>query len=381
LAYGLIHFGDGNSLLYQFNFSILLEMDIGVDYYKVLEIDQSTSTQEVRRLYRKILDKCQQEKTQPSREVRFAFEILSHPEKRAEYDTLRKARDEDVIYLDENVLFQKMGMINQVYDQTPETGKHTKMLRGKDIVVEVPITLTEAYQGGQKELNVEVKYPCRTCAIECVRCKGTGKIMAFKAVLGEYKQKIETPCNPCKSVGYTFRDNYKLCAECKGASCLVQTKRLFFKIHPGIETDTTHTLARYGEQVIRGIPGDLIIKIKVNSEDPRIERAGDNLRIRLEIPFIKTITGAKYSLSLPNGEMVEIDTLKCFNEVLNPFKLYVLSEKGMPVYDPVSKSVIGYGNAIVQFVVDYPKYPENLKDLQSIEDQFNNVFGNPGLDR
>jgi DnaJ-class molecular chaperone len=104
-------------------------------------------------------------------------------------------------------------------------------------------------------------------------------------------------------------------------------------------------------------------------------RINENLKLTLLIHFVKTITGSIYKITLPSQEILTLNT-KDFNEIINPTKLFILKNKGMPVYNIESKSIISYGDLFIQFNVIYGKLKSNISndDIAKIEHFFSKIY-------
>jgi curved DNA-binding protein len=167
------------------------------DYYKILGVDKSATSKEIKKAYRKLAAKYHPDKTQGDKaaeekfkEVNEANEVLSDSEKREKYDTLganwqaydqaggdwrqyaqqQQPGGQNTHYYegDPSEFFGGQGSDNgfssffeQFFGGRGTGGfsngnqRSSRGFTGSDIEAELPITLLEAYQGGKRtfELN------------------------------------------------------------------------------------------------------------------------------------------------------------------------------------------------------------------------------------
>ena len=150
------------------------------DYYGVLGVSRSASSDEIKKAYRRLARKYhpdvskEKDAEEHFKAVNEAYDILSDPQKRAAYDQLGSFRggqdfrpppdwgarfgqggfgQADLGGMDFADLFSQMfGMGAGAGSQRRGTGG----LRGRDVEARLQVTLEEAYSGGEHRLNIAV---------------------------------------------------------------------------------------------------------------------------------------------------------------------------------------------------------------------------------
>lgn len=199
------------------------------DYYKILGIDKTASTQDIKKAYRKLAreyhpdSKSQTADKDKFRDITEAYDILTDPDKRIRYDqgqmdaswftdqglnnikdifekTYRKATKEqpkkeptqDNQTKSKN-RFSFSDMFNSFVDSV-SSRKETKEQAApginavaKDIHQDITITLEEAYTGTRKKLSIPKENTCVLCGGKgeigtqsCRNCYGEGQVRKHK---------------------------------------------------------------------------------------------------------------------------------------------------------------------------------------------------------
>lgn len=111
--------------------------------------------------------------------------------------------------------------------------------KAKPKLIEINITLEEAFNGCMKTINHKRQRTCEKCegkggkdVKQCPKCKGR-KIVERLVQLGPgmYSQSQE-PCSECRATGEII-DEKTRCTECKGKKTIEKDKVLEVSIEPG----------------------------------------------------------------------------------------------------------------------------------------------------
>jgi molecular chaperone DnaJ len=288
------------------------------DYYEVLGVNRSAGAQELKSAYRKLAREFHPDRNRedPQASERFkeaseAYAVLSDPEKRELYDRLGHAGVggtgagaggfgfDPTIFADFSDLFGDLFGFSGARDR--QTG-------GSDLVYRMEITLKNAAFGVEAPIVVsrlERCEPCKGSGAEpgsrpttCPACGGRGRQRISQGFL-----MITRPCPNCGGDGKVIE---KPCRECRGDGRSRGSRKLEIRIPPGVETGSRLRLAGEGDAgPTGGPPGDLYVVLTVLPQDP-FERKGDDLVLRLDLPFPTLVLGADVSVPTLEGEPATI---------------------------------------------------------------------------
>ena len=269
-----------------------------MDFYKLLGVSPTASKEDIKKAFREKAKKYHPDLNPKNQElfkkIIEAYETLTDDNKRREYDLKRKSN------------FVKNRIEEELKDFL--NIKNNKKLKGKDIKRTIFITLKEGFEGSYKKISYTKKKICPNCdgrgttansfLQKCSSCKGSGSIK---------KWLINIPCIKCKGKGYLIINPCEYC----GGEGLIRTEvEKSFYIPPGIQENHVIKLEEDGNEVYKGIPGDLLIKIKFNkSKDIKIKDKDIYRELKLpkekakagEYIFIKNFKNETISIKLPEN--------------------------------------------------------------------------------
>ncbi|MFI5035434.1 MAG: J domain-containing protein [Acidimicrobiales bacterium] len=287
------------------------------DLYAVLEVGHDASADDLKRAYRRLARQYHPDANpgDPAAEARFkevsqAYEILSDPERRANYD--RFGADvgagnpfgagsvQDIF----DMFFGGLGGRPQRRGPQP----------GPDAEVSVEISLDDAAFGASREVTVTLPQRCATCAgsgcapgtspVTCEECGGTGEVRRVRnSILGQ--MVTAAPCARCTATGQRIETP---CAACRGDGRITATSTFTVQIPVGVEDGSTMRLAERGPVGPRGGPaGRLFVHLRVRP-DPRFERVGDDLHHEAHVTFTQAALGATIEVpTLRETATVEVE--------------------------------------------------------------------------
>jgi molecular chaperone DnaJ len=270
--------------------------------YEILEVDSNCTPDELKTSYRRLARKYHPDANtdDPMAETHFkevsqAYEILSDPERRANYD--RFGSD---VGAGGNPF--GAGSVQDIFDMFFGGVAGGQARRGPqpgpDAEVSIDITLEEAAFGAAREVTVTLPQRCATCdgsgcapgtsPITCEECHGSGEVRRVRnSILGQ--MVTSQTCPRCQGMGSRIE---KPCLECHGDGRRPQSVTLSAHIPAGVEDGSTMRLANRGPAGLRGGPnGRLFVHLRVES-DPRFERHGDDLHHEAHIAFSQAVLGA-----------------------------------------------------------------------------------------
>ncbi len=298
------------------------------DYYDIMGVARTASQDDIKQAYRELvkryhpdLHKDDPEAPKKMAEVNEAYDILSDPAKRQQYDTYGKTGPsggfpgggqawtteaggfggDPFAGFDIGDIFSSfMGGFGrqQTEEETP---------RGRDISVNVTLTMAEAIFGCKKEVRVRRYDACPTChgtgtapgtsAKRCPTCNGTGEVRQVQnTVFG----RVVTAgvCPTCRGEGHVIETP---CSTCKGSGIVRTEKTVEVTIPPGVDSGMKVRVAGQGDAARRnGQPGDLYLLVTVEG-DSRFERQGNLLYYTMRISPAKAALGTTVAIPLLEG--------------------------------------------------------------------------------
>ncbi|MCS6936537.1 MAG: molecular chaperone DnaJ [Candidatus Bipolaricaulota bacterium] len=322
------------------------------DYYTVLGVARNASQEEIKKAFRQLAKKYHPDKggdPEKFKEIAEAYEVLSDPEKRAQYDHFGHVGPEQRFDFDlrdfrrAREAFEEFGFGSaweDIFDaffgeglrtrQTRER-RRSRAQRGEDLEYRLRINLEDAAFGTQMKLTVPRQVLCPECdgqgmapgsgRIRCEVCGGRGELhYRQQTLLGSFVN-IRT-CERCQGTGELIE---RPCSRCHGTGRVKTESQLSVKIPPGVDTGSRLRLAGEGNAGTEGgPPGDLYIVVEVRPH-PIFQRRGDDIYVELPIRFTQAVLGAKVKVPTLDGE----ETLEIPSGT-QPGETFRLRGKGIP---------------------------------------------------
>ncbi|MEM7047100.1 MAG: molecular chaperone DnaJ [Pseudomonadota bacterium] len=305
------------------------------DYYETLGVDHSASAQDIKRAYRKLAmryhpdrnagDKKAEEKF---REVGEAYEVLKDEQKRQMYDQFGEAGVKQSAQAGGGAAgmaggFDFSGGFSDIFEEffggmgtagmgRSEQGARANRARasaaprGRDVKLEMDITLPEAFFGVTRAVVIPTTKPCETCEgsgaakgtrpQECDQCHGYGKVRTQQGFFS-----IERTCPRCTGKGSIITSP---CKPCGGRGRVRQEKSLDVKVPPGVGDGVRMRLAGQGESD-RGGNGDLYIFLSV-APHSLFRRDEADLHCVATIPLDKAALGGTLEVATIDGLIAKI---------------------------------------------------------------------------
>ena len=303
------------------------------DHYRILGVDRDASQEEIKRAYRRLAREYHPDANpdDPAAEERFkqithAYDVLSDPAKRRNFDT----------FGDEKAQSPGFGDIGGISDLFSAFfggvgGTRGPSNRGSDVLAEVELTLEEAAEGTEREVEVPTLVECDTCdgtgaapgtyPSRCGQCGGTGELRVVRrTMLGNVM--TASPCGRC---GGTGQEITTPCDSCEGSGRVRRVEKLTLRIPPGIEDGAQLRVTGRGQAGVRGgRSGDLYVAIAI-AEHPIFRRAGDDIACEVLVPMTVAALGGSVEIpTLEGSETIEIKPGTQSGEVVR------LRNRGMP---------------------------------------------------
>lgn len=339
------------------------------DYYNILGVSKSANAEDIKKAFRKLAHQYHPDKQSGDekrfKEINEAYQVLSDPQKRQQYDQYGHASQqagggyswEDMARqggFNGGVQFD-FGDLGDVFGDmfgfggSKRGSRHDA--RGNDLQVDIDVELKDAITGLKKELRIPKAVKCGTCngagaepgskVTTCSVCSGTGQVATTqRTILGVFQSAA--PCSTCQATGKKIE---KKCKSCSGEGRIRKEEKITVSVPAGIDDGQTLRLTGEGEAGAHGAAaGDLYVRIHVRP-DKRFARKGDDLYTDLEIFFSQAALGDTLKLSTYDGVMeVKVPA------AIQTGQLIRLSNLGIP---HLQKK--GRGDLYVRITVETPK--------------------------
>ena len=282
------------------------------DLYSVLGVGKKASADEIKKAYRKLARQYHPDRNpgddeaeEKFKEVQGAYDTLSDPEKRRQYDA--------------GGMFSGFGgggpggggggfpsdlsdIFSTVFGR--RGGPEPVQARGRDLETEVRLSFEQAVHGAELPVVVPKQSTCQTChgsgaqpgtaPVTCPRCGGTGMDSESQGFFS-----ISRPCPQCGGSGQIIEHP---CETCGGSGLTLQQKRYRVKIPPGVKDGSRIRVAGKGEDGPRGgPPGDLYVVTRVTPSPVFVQRDDGNLEVTIPITISEAIQGATVEVPTLNG--------------------------------------------------------------------------------
>ena len=337
------------------------------DYYDQLGVDRSANAAELKSAYRKLAKKYHPDVNpgdaaaeQKFKDVSEAYEVLKDEQSRAAYDQFGHAAFEQGGpggmggFGGQGGMgggFSGFGDIGDIFEEffggSGGRGGQRRARRGDDLRTEVDISLQEAFDGTEHQVNLTRAAACQSCSgsgakpgtqpSNCPTCQGHGKVRAQQGFF-----TIERPCHGCQGSGQIIAEP---CPDCRGGGQTREARNLAVSIPAGVEDGTRIRLSGEGNAGPNGAAyGDLYVFVNI-APHGILRRDGADLFCAMPVPFDIAVRGGAVNVPLMAGKTVKL-TIPAGARTGQQFRL---RGKGMPVLRARK-----FGDLYVQIEVETP---------------------------
>lgn len=291
------------------------------DYYDILGVGKNATKEDIKKAYKKLAKKYHPDLNKDSgasdkfKEINEAAAVLGDEKKREQYDRFGTTAEQFSGYQDFGGFggfgggFDFEDIFDSMFGGNPFFGGRRRgPRRGRDLSLDIEITLQEAAFGVKKKISIPRLEKCRTCNgkgaesesdIEtCSSCNGTGQVKrTMKTPFGMFA--TTSSCDVCRGEGNVIK---KPCKECKGAGRVEKHRKIEVEIPQGVETGSQLRIANEGEAGERNSgPGDLYVTIHV-LEHEEFDRKGSDLYTERAISFAQAVFGDEIEVPTLDGK-------------------------------------------------------------------------------
>lgn len=309
-------------------------------YYSILGVEQNASQEDIKRAYRKLsLDlhpdrnKGDIQKEEQYKKITSAYNTLSDPNERAQYDTniiFNKLNLNDSIFM--NMLFNPID-IQSVLSELRNTNFNSNKFNNKNIPIDIFSNLGKSSLFSQGINNFEFDSKPKninlTMHISLLDAyKGCKKPINIKRWIYENNKQIE------------------------------QEETIYVDISKGIDNNEIITIKNKGNRLSYDNKGDVEVKIIIENST-KFERNGIDLIYKHDISLKESLCGFSFDLSYIDGREFKINNEP--GNIIPPDFRKTISNFGMTRDNST-------GDLIIIFDVIYPKTitEKQIKELSNI---------------
>jgi len=357
------------------------------DLYKILGLEKGASEMDIKRSYRKMAAKYHPDVNKASdaeskfSELSNAYEVLSDPKKRSNYDQFGSADG-----MGGNPFgggghgghgfggHGHGGGFDDIFDsffggQGRGGQRHAGPQRGRDMEVEISVSFEDSVKGLKRKISLSVHDTCDVCSGSgdtpgtssktCVTCHGTGmEAVRMQTPFGIINQ--QRPCSSCSGEGSVSENP---CSSCHGHGRVKKSKSVEVSIPAGVFDGALLRVSGRGEAGEKGgSHGDLLIRIHVQASS-HFERENDDIHAIAKIHALQAMLGTELEIKTIHGSA----TIKVPAGTSHG-KIFRIAGKGMP---SVSGGPKGHHYVHIELEVPSSLSDKNRKKLEQVAHDLN----------
>jgi molecular chaperone DnaJ len=284
------------------------------DYYRVLGVPETASAKELKSAYRKLSRQYHPDNNagdaaaeERFKEVSAAYDVVGDPEKRKEYDEVRRLGPASAGFPGGGggnmggFQFQDGGDLGDLLGNLFGGGGGRRSgargggpHRGQDLEADLHLTFEDAAAGVTTSVHLSGDAPCHTChgsgakpgttPRTCGNCGGSGVVSDNQGLFS-----LSSPCPVCGGRGSLIDDP---CPTCRGTGVERRTREVKVRIPAGVDDGQRIRVKGRGGPGRNGGPaGDLYVVVRV-SPHPLFQRKGRDLTLTAPITFAEAALGA-----------------------------------------------------------------------------------------
>ncbi len=301
------------------------------DYYAVLGVSEKADQKEITKAYRKLARQLHPDANpdDPTAEERFkevssAYEVIGDPDKREQYDEVRRMGpmaggfgpggfapggfgDGSGIRFEGDLSDLLGGLFSRGRQGGARQGAGGPR-RGTDIEATLTMSFEDASRGATTTVNVVSDVRCADChgsgaaagtsPRACPDCGGTGAIAQNQGPFS-----FSQPCQRCGGRGRIIDTP---CATCGGIGAVRRPRQVKVRIPQGVrDGQRIRVKGRGGAGANGGPDGDLYVRVHVEPHS-LFARDGDHLAVTLPVTITEAALGADVTVPTLDGAPVTI---------------------------------------------------------------------------
>lgn len=265
------------------------------DYYKILEVEENASEEDIKKSYRALSKKyhpdLNPEGAEKFKEINEAYEVVGDKQKRVEYDAKKNNPYAGTSF---------ESLFSQMFSGRPQQPRRKQ---APDKIVKILISPLESYHGSEKTISYFRETHCNTCSgtggdrTICKTCEGSGFVVKVFGT-GFMVQQIRTHCPECSGRGYKLSSR---CYDCQGKGTKTTRNEININLPVGIDNGQFVKIPDQGD-FRNGDYGDLVLQIDLEPKDG-FEKINSDLIYNLYLD-LDGLTTEKYKIPHPDGELL-----------------------------------------------------------------------------
>ncbi len=342
------------------------------DYYEILGVTKSSTSDEIKKAYRKVAMKFHPDRNpgdhtaeEKFKEAAEAYEVLSDSDKRAQYDRFGHSAfgpgrgggfsghgmNMDDIFSQFGDIFGDDMFGSFFSGGSRSSSRRSRGTRGSNLRIKIKVNYEEMAKGIAKTIKVKKYVACNTCggsgakdknsSQTCRTCGGNGQVRRVQNTFLGQMQTVTT-CPDCNGEGSVITSK---CTACRGEGRVYGEETVTLDIPAGVQEGMQLSMSGKGNMGERGGgPGDLVILIE-EEPHPFLHREGLNVAFDLYISFPEVVFGTN----------IEVPTIDGRAKIKIPAgtqsgKIFRLKGKGFPSIESHEK-----GDQLIQVNVWTPQ--------------------------
>jgi len=295
------------------------------DYYDVLGLKKNATSAELKKAFRKLARKYHPDlnpndkaSERQFKEMNEAYEVLSDPKKRKQYDQFGHEAFEQGFGQGPGAgggfegfggqgagSYQGRGF-DDIFGSIFGGGRSAGPMgpqKGEDITYTVEVELEDAIFGRAMQVDLQREVSCTACGGSgaqpgsqrrtCPTCQGTGSVAQGRGFM-----QFSQSCPTCRGEGSI---NPNPCRNCGGSGLMPKTEKINVKIPAGVDNGSKVRMAGMGAPGVNGgPPGDVYIITRVRPHH-YFERKGDNLYSEAKVTVKEAALGEKIEIPTVDG--------------------------------------------------------------------------------
>jgi len=295
------------------------------NYYDTLGVKKDASAAEIKKAFRKLARKHHPDAggdEEKFKELNSAYEVLSDPEKRSEYDQYGqyfggKMPPGAPGYggpggggYSQRVDMSDLGDIfgNVFRGSRGSRRSQPQPHRGSDLQLDLDLTFQQAFEGTSTQIEVDRDETCSACKgsgakpgtspTSCPACGGTGAVSEGQGMFG-----FSRACPRCSGTGTVVEQP---CSACRGAGAVKRRIPVGVNVPAGATDGGKLRFKGKGASGASGGPaGDLYVVTRIKPH-PFYSRDGADVVLDLPVTIAEVALGTQVTVPTPAGAKVKI---------------------------------------------------------------------------